>query len=1030
MARLGPLPMTAHARWDDDAVCLWAWDGASTASVGWLTGTGGLATTLGSHRLDLGNVHGSISRIEIPLPEGSSLVASCLRLRPVDSWSWFVGLTFCDDDLLSPSLQWFRSVSNLAEAVVHAGRIRPRLTITRRGQTARWYPVDGHDLDDAVGVLERAAPTLALPLPPAPSLLDGASADTRTSLVRHIVDTVVDGIARSLLDDSGWRSPLSGQRHATAQMMRSVFVALSSRDATVKRGNHRSPDHDLVALERRLERDARRAAGDPLVDVRLRLVLPDDADEAWPLVIEVIDDAGRWCTAADVDDRNALAVEIAGGEERVDLLAGHVRHTALTLADELPVVAALSHPSARDGRVGGALLDIDEVAEFLATAPPVLERLGIDLIGPEALVRARASVRGTVREGGTGAERAAGLTARALVDWSVVVSGDEIDGARITDEELARAEAAGVALLQVGGRWVQLDGAQLERARRAIDEHRGAHSEVDALTLLRLASASSAPGGEPDDVDVLLEAELRAAESAGRRWIGDLLTGLPDDALVETVESPHFHGELRHYQRRGLSWLQFLARLGLGGVLADDMGLGKTATTLAHLLERPGPHLVVCPLSVVRNWQNESGRFAPSFRVHVHHGPERHRHDDDADTDAADGNPDALTTGQVLADHDLVITTYGLVARDITHLMTVPWSTVVLDEAQMVKNPATRAARAVKLLRSDQVVALTGTPVENHLTELWSILDIANPGMLGTQGSFRERFAKPIERQGDEATAQQLRRLTQPFVLRRTKADRRLLPDLPDKVEQIAWATLTREQTAMYEGVVEQLMVDAAAEQGMKRRGIVLAALTRLKQICNHPAHALADGSRLAGRSGKLARFDELVDELLDADEQALVFTQFREMGELLQRHLAERLSMNVPFLHGGVPRARRDALVDQFQNRTRGDGTPPLLLVSLKAGGTGLNLTAASRVIHYDRWWNPAVEDQASDRAWRIGQTRTVFVHKLVCEGTVEEKIGRLIDDKRALADAVVGSGEAWLSELDTDQLRDLVRLERSDVR
>jgi len=369
----------------------------------------------------------------------------------------------------------------------------------------------------------------------------------------------------------------------------------------------------------------------------------------------------------------------------------------------------------------------------------------------------------------------------------------------------------------------------------------------------------------------------------------------------------------------------------------------------------------------------------------------------------------------------LVVTTYGLLPRDLEHLADVEWSTVVLDEAQMVKNPHTKAARAVRRLRADQKLALTGTPVENRLSELWAILDAVNPGMLGSLQRFRERFGTPIERRADADAAARLRRLTSPFVLRRTKADRRLLPDLPDKIEQIAYAKLTREQATMYQQVVDQLLVDAERATGMRRRGLVLAALTRLKQICNHPAHALRDGSRLAGRSGKLSRFDELVGELLDQGANALVFTQFTEMGHLLKTHLADQFGLDVPFLHGGVSRGGRDRMVDSFQ---AGTGAP-LLIVSLKAGGTGLNLTAASQVIHYDRWWNPAVEDQATDRAWRIGQQRTVNVHKLVCEGTVEERIGEVIDDKRALADAVIGTSEGWVSELSTDQLRDLVTLE-----
>ncbi|MCU0260905.1 MAG: DEAD/DEAH box helicase [Ilumatobacteraceae bacterium] len=408
----------------------------------------------------------------------------------------------------------------------------------------------------------------------------------------------------------------------------------------------------------------------------------------------------------------------------------------------------------------------------------------------------------------------------------------------------------------------------------------------------------------------------------------------------------------------------------------------------------------------MHNWESETARFTPGLRVTVHHGAGR-----DREGDALFGPEGA----------EIVVTTYGVLARDAS-LGAVPWSTVVLDEAQTVKNPNTKAHRAARALAAGQKLALTGTPVENRLADLWSLLDLTVPGLLGGQQAFRARFGTAIERHGDEAAAAELRRLTQPFVLRRTKADRRLLPDLPDKIEQIAYATLTREQAVLYQKVVDQLLDDADRATGMQRRGLVLASLTRLKQICNHPAHALGDGSRLAGRSGKLVRFDELVADLLDVGEQAIVFTQFAEMGLLLQRHLAEHQHLDVPFLHGGVARRARDAMVAAFQS---GSGAP-LLVVSLRAGGTGLNLTAASQVIHYDRWWNPAVEDQATDRAWRLGQQRTVNVHKLVCEGTVEERIGAVIDEKRRLAQVAVGTGEAWLSELSTDELRELVVLER----
>ena len=661
----------------------------------------------------------------------------------------------------------------------------------------------------------------------------------------------------------------------------------------------------------------------------------------------------------------------------------------------------LASPLASSTAGPPAGVDLDAAAATLE-AVDALAAVDIELLTPERLTRRSATTKGVAQP-----KDAAGrgrFSAAAIIDWTVVVDDTPIDEAL-----LERAATSGAGLINVNGRWVRLDRTEARRALANLAEHRRDHAELSALEVLRLAAeltaqSAASPEGQPIDGDT--------PAIAATGWLDDLLQGLPDATLAEGVEPPGFMATLRPYQRRGLGWLQFLHRVGLGGCLADDMGLGKTPTTLAHLAALPGPHLVICPLSVVRNWEAESARFTPMLRVTVHHGT---------------GRSDATTFANVVAQHDLVITTYHVAARDIDTLTTVSWAAVVFDEAQAVKNPETRTAKALRSLPAEQHIALTGTPVENRLSELWSIMSMVTPGLLGNLNQFRHRFATPIERNHDLVAAAALRQLTSPFLLRRTKADKSLVPDLPDKVEQLAWASLTREQAGMYQGVVDQLLADAEQATGMRRRGLVLAALTRLKQICNHPAHALGDGSRLGGRSGKLTRFDELITDLLDAGEQALVFTQFREMGLLLQRHLHERFALSTPFLHGGVSKTGRDRMVDQFQSGS----ASPLLLVSLKAGGTGLNLTAASRVVHYDRWWNPAVEDQATDRAWRIGQSRSVFVHKLVCQGTIEERVDAMINDKRALADAVVGTtGETWLSELSTDQLRDLIVLDHHAVR
>ena len=411
-------------------------------------------------------------------------------------------------------------------------------------------------------------------------------------------------------------------------------------------------------------------------------------------------------------------------------------------------------------------------------------------------------------------------------------------------------------------------------------------------------------------------------------------------------------------------------------------------------------------MSLVGNWQREAARFTPGLAVHVHHGADR-----------LAGSELAAAVGAA----DLVITTYGVAARDTGALAQVPWARVVCDEAQNIKNAATRQAQAVRAIPAPARVALTGTPVENRLTELWSIMEFTSPGLLGPAEKFRRRFAIPIERNADADATEQLKRVTGPFILRRLKTDRTVIADLPDKLEMKVWCNLTPEQASLYQATVDDMMARIeAAEPGIERRGLVLATMAKLKQVCNHPAHLLGDGSRLAGRSGKLARLEEICDEIVEAGDRALCFTQYAEFGRMLEPYLAARLGCEVHFLHGGTPKKRRDEMVGEFQ-----DGTgPAVFLLSLKAGGTGLNLTAASHVIHVDRWWNPAVEDQATDRAFRIGQRRDVQVRKFVCVGTVEERIDQMIEEKKALAEAIVGTGESWLTELSVQDLRKVIEL------
>jgi SNF2 family DNA or RNA helicase len=481
----------------------------------------------------------------------------------------------------------------------------------------------------------------------------------------------------------------------------------------------------------------------------------------------------------------------------------------------------------------------------------------------------------------------------------------------------------------------------------------------------------------------------------------------------ELVEPDGLDATLRPYQRRGLAWMNEMVDLGLGGVLADDMGLGKTIQLIAlhlHRMQRMSataggdqhPTLVVCPATLVGNWQHELRRFAPGLAVHRYHG---------ADRDLAD-----------IGATDVVITTYGIARRDQPVLADQPWGLVVADEAQQIKNPNASVSKAMRQLPAGARLALTGTPVENRLTELWSLLDWTTPGLLGGVEAFRRNVAIPIERDRDPDVTSRFARIVSPFLLRRRKDDPEVAPDLPPKTETDHPVVLTEEQAGLYRAVVEEILDEIDKAEGIARRGLVLKLLTALKQVCNHPAHYLGQPGPLAGRSGKLDAFDDLVRAIGDAGDSTLVFTQYVAMGDLLMARLAE-LGLPAEFLHGSLALGRRTEMVERFQSGDFG-----VFVISLKAGGVGLNLTKATHVVHYDRWWNPAVENQASDRAWRIGQDRPVQVHRLISEGTLEERIATVLADKAALAEAVVGTGEAWLTELDHDELAELVTLGRDE--
>jgi non-specific serine/threonine protein kinase len=655
-------------------------------------------------------------------------------------------------------------------------------------------------------------------------------------------------------------------------------------------------------------------------------------------------------------------------------------------------------------------LDAADAHTFLHDVAPSLAAAGFGVDLPRwwgrraARLGLRLAARSSAQPGIVAGS--AGLGQNALVDfhWQLAVGDDPL-----TEEELAALADLQQPLVRLRGQWVELDPGQVKRGLEVIQETPS--GKLSVAQLLNLM-------GQAETGVALADLPVVGVDAHG--WIGDLLSGAADQRLEPIPTPAAFTGTLRPYQQRGLAWLAFLDRVGLGGVLADDMGLGKTVQLLAliaadaeHLnTEARAPTLLVCPMSLVGNWQREAARFTPDLRVHVHHGAERSR---------------GAAFEQAVREADLVITTYAIAARDAADLGKVGWRRVVVDEAQAIKNAATKQAVAIRSLPGAHRIAVTGTPVENRLADLWSIVDFANPGLLGSASLFKQRYAVPIERHGDDEAAERLRAVTQALILRRLKTDRTIINDLPDKIEMDVVCSLTREQASLYQAVVDDMLFKIDNSEGMERRGLVLATMTKLKQVCNHPAHLLRDGSRLGGRSGKLERIEQTLEEVLAAGEKALLFTQFAEFGGLLRGHLAARFGREVLFLHGGVGKAARDEMVARFQ--AGAPGSPVLFVLSLKAGGTGLTLTAANHVLHVDRWWNPAVEDQATDRAFRIGQTRSVQVRKLVCAGTVEEKVADMITKKRGLAAKIVGSGEGWLTELSTAELRKLVTLEEGAV-
>lgn len=945
----------------------------------------------------------TVPTLAIPGESAVALLAALAEPDPAAPW------------VPGASLRYLCLLAGWACDLAQRGRMLPQLTIEEGAPTARWRSVlTGPDLatyrDFAAG-MPPVVRAVTAPPPAGRSGRPGAAASAAGSragvaagsgsgsggaegyetgrVLRDALETMLDGAARAILPEK----ILGGHRAGPKAPLPDRWVnALTSPDPTLPD----APAGELRDLRKALDdwMRAAQAANEP-IRVSFRLIEPEPGEDVWDLefALQSAEDSGLY-----------LPAEAVWAGERFPGLPRRPDEALLTgLGRAIRLFPAL-HEALREQQPAAMTLSTAEAYDFLRQTAPLLQAAGFGVQLPSWAGRRGVGLKLTTRsKSKAGASRAAaesGFGLSEIVEFRLdLVIGDGV----VSPEELAELARLKVPLVRVRGQWVELDDRQLKAALKAVDRRR--EGELTAAEVLQQV----VEGGEED---------LPLVEVDADGALGDLLSGQASERLDPMPTPAGFQGALRPYQERGLSWLHFLSRLGLGGVLADDMGLGKTAQTISLLLtERidraPGevaPTLLICPMSLITNWSKEAARFAPALRVYVHHGATRQR-----------GDEFLAAVGAA----DLVLTTYGTASRDLETLREIGWSRVACDEAQAIKNSGTRQSQAVRAIPARTRLALTGTPVENHLAELWSIMDFCNPGLLGSAKRFRRRFQEPIEARQDEDATAALKRATGPFVLRRLKTDKSIISDLPEKNEMKVWCSLTPEQATLYQAVVEDMMAEIESSEGIQRRGNVLAAMMKLKQVCNHPAHLLKDGSRLPDRSGKLARLEELADEIIEDGDKALVFTQYAEWGSLLQPYLAAHLDRPVLWLHGGLSKSRRDELVERFQTADE----PMLFLLSLKAAGTGLNLTAANHVVHFDRWWNPAVEDQATDRAFRIGQSRNVQVRKFICTGTLEEKIDAMIERKKALASAVVGTGEEWITDLNTDQLRELFALDPAAV-
>lgn len=936
-------------------------------------------------------------------PESSRLPDESLKLRDIEGIAVpllaalprLAAVSASELSELPPSLAAWSLAAKLALDVTARERVAPRIVRDGDKSEARsCVSLSLREDHERFVTLAKAFPLAAHAVPVAPTGKRGVRVWPAEDLVRIFLDLCADVLVRAANLQHAVREDES------STWSRRLVDAIGGSDAQFAATGFQ--ERSLIdELDAWVQPIVGSESGAPRAAFRLEMPDRDTSDSQqrfWlRFLLQSADDSSLQIGAADVFAAKKKALSHIHSTQRV---------AEERLLQSLSVAGKIFPPierSLHEAKPDSVELTSEQAWKFLSEAAPALTEGGMAVIVPAELTRTgQRRLRMRMRIGGRG--KGAQSDARSHLSMREALSfrwEAEIGGETLSIQDLKELAALKAPLVRYRGQWVAVDSSELEQAARLLSRTESSLSATAALAAALGSGVGNAESKLP--VEVTVEGQLAN--------VMEQLRGAQTNAEVKVPAA--FQGEMRPYQERGLAWLAQMSRIGLGACLADDMGLGKTIQLLAYLLHRieggsddPRPVLLICPTSVIGNWRHEFSRFAPSLDVVLHYGAERMR------------DPEQLST---LSSATVVITSYGLLRRDAALLGEVDWAVIALDEAQNIKNPESRTARVARSLHADFRVALTGTPVENRLSELWSIYEFLNPGLLGPLATFRREVAIPIERFGREDVSERLKRVVRPLLLRRVKSDPAVIQDLPPKQEMDVHCILTREQASLYQSAVDIAMTAIEEAEGIERRGQVLALITALKQICNHPAQYLGEAGPLAQRSGKLQRLVEMLDEVAASGERALVFTQYREMGERLVRELKRVMRTDVMFLHGGTPREQRDLMVKRFQESK---SAPRVFVLSVKAGGTGLNLTAATHVFHFDRWWNPAVEDQATDRAYRIGQQHHVQVHKFLCAGTIEEKIDAMLKSKRDLASRIVGEGEQWITELDNAELRELFAL------